>query len=123
MPKPPKGIFGKCTYYFEYPWVFVPLLALTGTALLNWTMRSWLEPNLFIRLLKLVGLPIWIFLVLVAPPLVIAWCISYICRRSNTVFAVVFYVLLFVWGFWYLIPPIIENWDEFLRFIDDFGAV
>ncbi len=123
MTEPKKGKLASFEYFWETLLFGIPLLALFMTALLNWTVRVCLEPNLLMRLLKLVGLPFYILLIIIAPPLLVAWCASYLFRRSDTVFGVVLIVLMLAWGFWYLVPPIIDNWEEFLRFVDEFGAV
>lgn len=101
----------------------IPLLALFGTAFLHWTMQVYLEPNLLMRLVKLVGLVFYIPMVIAGPPLLIALGIWYFIRRKEIVFWVVLYIGVIVWGFWYMLPPIIENWDWFMEFVDDFGAV
>ena len=49
--------------------------------------------------------------------------IWYFIRRKEAVFWAVFYTAMFIWGFWYMLPPIIENWDLFMKFVDDFGGV
>ena len=103
--------------------MLVPILALLGTGLLHWTMQVFLEPSLLLRFVKLVGLPLYILFVVLAPPLALAWGTYFLCRRSDVVFGVVFLVVLIPWGFWYLIPPILENWDAFSRFVENFGAV
>lgn len=126
MSKRKKGKLARIESYPEGPLTAVALLALLAllvTAFLHWTMQVFLEPNLLLRLLKLVGLPFYILLVVMAPPLLLAWGIAFLCRRSDAVFGVVFLVLLLVWGFWYLIPPMVENWEAFDRFVEDFGAV
>ena len=123
MPKRQKGKTARLEGYSEALLVLVPLLALLGTGLLHWTMQVFLEPSFPVRLLKLLGLPFYILFVVLAPPLLLAWGVSFLCRRSDVVFGVVFLVVLIPWGFWYLIPPILENWDTFSRFVEDFGAV
>jgi hypothetical protein len=123
MPKRQKGKITKLGNYSAGILVLVPLLTLLGTGLLHWTMQVFLESNLLVRLSKLVGLPFYILFVVLAPPLVLAWGMYSLCRRSDVVFGVVFLVVLIPWGFWYLIPPILENWDAFSRFVEDFGAV
>ena len=123
MPKRQQGKIAKLEHCTEGILVLVPLLALLGTALLHWTMQVFLEPNLLVRFLKLVGLPFYILFVVLAPPMVLAWGMHFLCRRSDIVFGVVFLVVLIPWGFWYLIPPILENWDAFSRVVEDFGAV
>jgi hypothetical protein len=123
MPKRQKGKITKLGNYSEGILVLVPLLTLLGTGLLHWTMQVFLESNLLVRLSKLVGLPFYILFVVLAPPLVLAWGMYFLCRRSDIVFGVVLLVVLIPWGFWYLIPPILENWDAFSRFVEDFGAV
>ena len=123
MSKRKRGKIAKIESYWEGLLAAVPLVALLVTALLHWTMQVFLEPNLLMRLVKLIGLPFYILFVVLVPPVLLAWGIAFLCRRSDAVFAVVLLVLLLLWGFWYLIPPIVENWDAFSRFVEDFGAV
>ena len=123
MSKPKPGKFAKLKGFWGLIWVAVPVLLLLATGILHWTMQTFLEPNLLMRLGKIVWLPFYILAVVVGPPLALAWGISFLYRRSQEFFGVVFYVLLLVWGFWFLIPPIIENWEWFMRFVDEFGAV
>jgi hypothetical protein len=123
MPKAKQGKFAEFEGMAPLLVLGIPLLVLLGTAFLHWTMQVFLEPNLLMRLVKLVGLPFYILAVVVGPPLLIAWSVSFLYRRSETFFGIVFIVLLLVWGFWYMIPPIVENWEWFMRFVDEFGAV
>ncbi len=123
MPKPKKGKFANFEDYADLLVVGIPLLLLLATGFLHWTMQVFLEPNLLLRLVKLVGLPFYILAIVVGPPLAIAWSVSFLYRRSEGLFAVVFIVLLLIWGFWYMIPPIVDNWEWFMRFVDEFGAV
>jgi hypothetical protein len=123
MPRPQKGKIEKLEGYTDGLLVLAPLLALLGTGLLHWTMQVSLEPNLLMRFVKLVGLLFYILFVVLAPPLLLAWGVSFLRRRSDVIFGVVLFVVLIPWGFWYLIPLILENWDAFSRFVEDFGAV
>jgi hypothetical protein len=123
MSKTKQGKFAKLEGFAGLFSVAIPLLILLATAFLHWTMQVFLEPNLLMRLVKLIWLPIYIPAVVVVPPLVIAWSISFLYRRSDAFFGIVFIGLVLVWGFWYMIPPIIENWEWFMRFVDEFGAV
>jgi hypothetical protein len=118
-----QGTFAKVECYLGRSYVAIPLLALLGTAFLHWTMQVFLEPNLLMRLAKLVVLPIYIPIVIAGPPGLIALGIWYFIRRVESVFWIVLIVGVLVWGFWYMLPPIIENWESFMRFVDDFGAV
>jgi hypothetical protein len=123
MPKPKQGKLAMLNGYWGLIAVGIPLLVLLLTGLLHWTMQVFLEPNLLMRWVKLVGLPFHILVVVVGPPLAIAWGIKFLYRRSEEFFAVVFYVLLLGWGFWYMLQPIIANWDWWMRFVEEFGAV
>ncbi|MHC4405893.1 MAG: hypothetical protein ACYTG0_40130 [Planctomycetota bacterium] len=123
MSKRTRGKIARVGGYFELFLFAGPLLGLLGTALLHWTMQVLLEPRLLMRFLKLVGLPFYIVCILAAPPLLLAWGAAFLCRRSENVFAIVFLMSLLFWGFFYLIPPIVENWDTFLELVEDFGAV
>jgi hypothetical protein len=123
MPKAKKGRFAAFEDYTSLLVVGIPLLVLLCTAILHWTMQVFLEPNLLMRLGKIVWLPFYILAVVAGPPLVIAWSVSFLYRRSEAFFPIVSIALMLVWGFWYMIPPIVENWEWFLRFVDEFGAV
>lgn len=123
MPKAKKGKFAAFEGYASLLVVGIPLLVLLCTAILHWTMQVFLEPNLLMRLGKIVWLPFYILAVVAGPPLVIAWSVSFLYRRSEAFFPIVSIVLMLVWGFWYMIPPIVENWEWFMRFVDEFGAV
>lgn len=123
MPKAKKGKLAALEGYASLLVVGIPLLVLLCTAILHWTMQVFLEPNLFMRLGKIVWLPFYILAVVAGPPLAIAWSISFLYRRSEAFFPIVSIVLMLVWGFWYMIPPIVENWEWFMRFVDEFGAV
>jgi hypothetical protein len=123
MPKAKKGRFAAFEDYASLLVVGIPLLVLLCTAILHWTMQVFLEPNLLMRLGKIVWLPFYILAVVAGPPLVIAWSVSFLYRRSEAFFPIVSIALMLVWGFWYMIPPIVENWEWFMRFVDEFGAV
>ena len=123
MPKAKKGRFAEFEGCASLLVVGIPLLVLLCTAILHWTMQVFLEPNLLMRLGKIVWLPFYILAIVAGPPLVIAWSISFLYRRSEAFFPIVSILLILVWGFWYMIPPIVENWEWFMRFVDEFGAV
>jgi len=123
MPKKKKGLFPELEGSWSLLLVALPVLALLGTAILHWTMQVFLEQNLLMRWVKLIGLVIYIPAVIVAPPALVAMGVWYFIRREESVFWVVVYIGVLVWGFWFLIPPIIENWDWFMRFVEEFGAV
>ena len=123
MPKAKKGKFAGFEGYASLLVAGIPLLVLLCAAILHWTMQVFLEPNLLMRLGKIVWLPFYILAVVAGPPLVIAWSVSFLYRRSEAFFPIVSIVLMLVWGFWYMIPPIVENWEWFMRFVDEFGAV
>jgi len=123
MPKKKKGVLAELEGLWSLLLVALPVLALLCTAILHWTMQVFLEQDLLMRWVKLVGLVIYIPIVIAGPPLLIALGIWYFIRRKEFVFWIVLYIGVLVWGFWYMLPPIIENWEWFMEFVDDFGAV
>ena len=118
MPKEKKGKAAKRDGYTGLILLATPILALLGTAILHWTMQVFLQTNLWLRFLVIVWVPIYTAVVIAGPPLLIALGIWYFIRRTEIVFWVVLYVGVHVWGFWYRIPPIVENWGEFMRFVE-----
>jgi hypothetical protein len=118
MPKDKKGKPKKRGGYTSLVLVAAPVVALVATAILHWTMQVFLQPNLWLRFLWIVWLPIWIVIVIAGPPLLLALGVWYFIRRIEEVFWVVLYVATLIWGFWYLIPPIRDNWGEFMIVVD-----
>jgi len=121
MARKKESTFAKNEAYIFLALAGTPVLALLGTAVLHYTMQVFLQDNLWLRFLWIVWQPIYISIAVAGPPLLVALCIWYFIRRDEFVFWVVFYVTGLVWGFWYLIPPIVENWAEFMRFVEWFG--
>ena len=101
--------------------VATPVVALLGTAVLHYTMQVFLQNNLWLRFIWIVWQPVYISIAVAGPPLLVALGIWYFIRRDEFVFWVVLYVTGLIWGFWYLIPPIVENWAEFMRFVEWFS--
>jgi len=121
MPKDKNGKVARPDGYLGLILVAIPILALLGTAILHWTMQVLLQTNLWLRFLWIVWVPIYTVAAIAGPPLLIALGIWYFIRRTEFVFWAVLYVAVLVWGFVYLIPPIVENWGEFLRFVEWFS--
>lgn len=117
------GLFGKIAGYSGLIYLAVPLLALLATGFLHWTMQVFLETNLLLRLGKLIVLPFYILAVVAVPPLAVALGTRFVLRRSEEFCGILFLILVVGWGFWYMLPPIIENWEWFMRFVEEFGAV
>jgi hypothetical protein len=118
MPKEKKGASKKRDGYAGLILVAIPVFALVCTALLHYTMQVFLDTSLWMRVVLIVWLPVYIAVAVMGPPLLISLCIWYFIRREEMVFWVVLYVTTLIWGFWYLIPPIMANWGEFLIFVD-----
>lgn len=119
-----KGKNGKSKKPDGYAGLFLvaaPIVGLVAAAILHWTMQVFLETNLWLRAVLIVWLPIYMTIAVMGPPLLTSLCVWYFIRRIEEVFWVVLYITTLVWGFWYLIPPIRENWGDFMIVVDWLG--